>query len=75
MTDIFVEIVNKNESIFVNIDQIVAVESKTLGSTECAKIWLTNGGYYTVEGNAKKFVDKINEILEERKRNNTICLT
>ena len=69
------EICNKNESIFINIDQIVSIESVTLGSTECAKIWLTNSGYYTVEVNAKKFVDKINEVLEERKRNNVICLT
>lgn len=68
-------LVNKNESIFVNIDQIVAVESNTLDSTEYAKIWLTNGGYYTVEANAKNLVARINEILEERKRNNTICLT
>lgn len=69
------EICNKNESIFINIDQIVSIESVTLNSTECAKIWLTNSGYYTVEGNAKEFVGKINEVLEERKRNNVICLT
>ena len=69
------EIVNNNESIFINIDQIVSIESVTLDSTECAKIWLTNRGYYTVEVNAKKFVDKINEVLEERKRNNIVCLT
>ena len=69
------EICNKNESIFINIDQIVSIESVTLDSTECAKIWLTNGGYYTVEVNAKEFVDKINEVLEERKRNNIVCLT
>lgn len=69
------EIVNKNENIFINIDQIVSVESVTLGSTECAKIWLTSGKHYTVEVNAKNFVNKINEVLEERKRNNVICLT
>ena len=71
----FVEIFNNNESVFLNIDQIVAVESNILGLTEYAKIWLTNGGCYTVEENAKNFVDKINEVLEERKRNNVICLT
>ena len=73
------EIVNKNESIFINIDQIVSIESVTLvsprRSTEYTKIWLTNRGYYTVEGNAKNFVNKINDVLEERKRNNIVCLT